>query len=226
MSIWTDLVGVYNDLIIGGFSGARLKGSTGHVLVRNAGDSADANLTAGTLKANDPDIILDADGNPLTISRNGAQAGALQIIAPSVKGTDGQVLAQKAGSGAGIIELEFVSAASTASLQARDTTALAFGSSSPVAMFTLPANAVVDRITIIVDTAFNGAPSMSVGITGTTSKYVASTQVDLTKVAKTRFDIHPAEQASGSTEALIITYSAGGASAGAARVDVIYSVPQ
>ena len=226
MALWSDLFGVFNDFVIGGFSGARLKGSTGHILVRSAGDSADANLTAGTLKANDPDVILDADGNALTISRNSGQAGALQIIWPPAKGTNGQVLAQKSGTAAGVIEFELIAAVNTAYLEARDTTSLAFGSSSPVTMFTLPINAIVDRVTVIVDTAFNGAPSISVGIAGTTSKYVASTQVDLTKAAKTRFDINPAEQASGSTEALIITYAAGGASVGAARVDVIYSVPQ
>ncbi|MEG7736019.1 hypothetical protein U2446_15285 [Listeria monocytogenes] len=44
-------------------------------------------------------------------------------------------------------------------------------------------------------------------------------------MAETRFDIHCAQPANGSTEALIITYSAGGASAGAARVIVDYSVP-
>jgi hypothetical protein len=92
-------------------------------------------------------------------------------------------------------------------------------------MFTLPANAVLDRVSIIIDTAFDGAPTMSVGVSGTASKYVASTEVDLTATAETRFDIMCAKTANGSTEALIITYSAGGATAGAARVIVDYSIP-
>lgn len=225
MSFWTDLAGTFETLLqIGGFSGVSLKNSSGNLLVRNAADSADADLTAATLKANGPDVILDADGDALTISRNSAQSGALQLIAPPAKSTDGFVLSQKAGTAAGVVELEFVSAANTAALTARDTTSLAFGSSSPVAMFQLPANAVLEKVTVIVDTLFNGtAPTMTVGIAGTTSKYVGATQVNLK--ATGQYIIHNSLAANGSAEDLIITYSADSSSAGAARVIVDYSVP-
>jgi hypothetical protein len=132
------------------------------------------------------------------------------------------VLAQKAGTGAGIIEFEFVTTGSTASSDKLDTTALAFGSASPVAMFSTGATDVIEYIEVIVDTAFNGTSTMSVGIAGTTSKYVAATQVDLTTAGK--YVINPGLPAQGA-EALIITYAAGGASAGAARVLVHYASP-
>jgi hypothetical protein len=125
--------------------------------------------------------------------------------------------------GNGIIEFEFISSGSTAGKSTKDTTTLAFGSSSPLSLFTLPANAVIASIRIIVDTAFNGTPSLSIGITGTTSKYVASTQVDLT-VARS-YEIYPDLVAAGSTEALIATYAASGASSGSARILVDYSIP-
>jgi hypothetical protein len=116
-------------------------------------------------------------------------------------------------------------AASTAQLLSLDTTSLAHGSSSTVSMFTLPANAVVEYVAVIVDTAFDGTPSMSVGLSGSASKYLASTQVDMAATAKTIFRVHPGEPASVSTEALEIAYTAGAATTGAARIVVAYAVP-
>jgi hypothetical protein len=92
-------------------------------------------------------------------------------------------------------------------------------------MFTLPPDAVVRRVAVVVDTAFDGTPSLSVGVTGTTSKYMGSTQVDLTAAAGTVFEADPGLDADGSSEDLIATYSAGGATAGAARILVEYGVP-
>jgi hypothetical protein len=125
--------------------------------------------------------------------------------------------------GAGI--LSFISAGSTADRVGCDTTTLAFGDTSPKAMFTLPANAVVNCVRVTIDTTFNGTPTLSVGTSGTPSKYVASTQVDLKQPALTQFEIYPAIAANASTEALQITYAAGGATAGSARVELFYCNP-
>lgn len=109
-----------------------------------------------------------------------------------------------------------------------DTTSLAHGDSSPKSMFTLPEDAVIHKVVVIIDAAFNGtAPTMSVGIDGgSASKYVATSQVDLKAAAKTVFEIHPGEPPVGSTEDLEIAYSADSSSAGAARVEVHYSIPE
>lgn len=224
---WRNLFGTLGSYFRLGFTGPRLKDSSGNLVVRNAGDSADANITAAKVSASGNTIEFNSDAAgagadwiyKLTRPSSG-MAAAVELTLPPTDGSPGQVLGTD-GSG----NLDWVSAASTEALTHRDTTSLAFGSTSPVAMFTLPANAVLDSVTIIVDTPFNGTPSMSVGVSGTASKYVASSQVDLTMAAKTKFIIDCAEPANGSTEALIITYAAGGASAGAARVLVDYSVP-
>ena len=115
-------------------------------------------------------------------------------------------------------------AGSTAACVTEDTASLAFGTTSPLTLFTLPANAVIRDIRVIVDTAFNGTSTVSVGVSGTTSKYAGTGDVDLTTANE--YVISPGLTANGSTEALIATYSAGGASAGAARIIVAYSVPQ
>lgn len=224
MGIWQDFNGTLGSFFRLGLTGVRLKDSSGNLIVRNPADSADAGITASQLINTGASFTVGTT-NVLTLTRNASQSGALQVIFPSGKGTDSQALVQKAGTGAGIVEFEFASAGSTAQCLSVDVTALAFGASSPVTMFTLPANAIASMIEVIVDTAFNGTPSLSIGIAGTTSKYLAATQVDLKDVATTVFRVHPGVVASGSTEALIATYSAGGASAGAARINVYYGVP-
>lgn len=223
MSIWSDLLGTTKSIFGIGLSGVKLKDSSGNLLVRNNSDNANSEITASKVNVSGPDVVFDSDGNALTVSRNSAQSGALQVIFPSAKATDGQVIAQKSGTGAGVIEFEFVSAGSNASSDKIDTTSLAFGSSSPVAMFSTGAADIIEYIDFIVDTAFNGtAPTATVGISGTTSKYTATTDVNL-KVAG-QYRVHPGVGAQGA-EALIITYSADSSSAGAARVLVHYATP-
>lgn len=229
MSLWTDLLGTTRAYFRIGLAGPRLKNDSGDLAVRNAADSADAALTTSFLKNSGDSIEINSDAantgtdRKLTISRNPAASAALEIQAPPAKGTDGYLLRQKAGTAAGVLELELVAPTSSNMNEAVDTTSLAFGSTSPVAMFSQSATAVIDKIQIIIDTAFNGTPSLSIGITGSTSKYAAATDIDLTAAAETVFEIHPGKPAPGSPEALIATYSAGSASAGAARIIVYYA---
>lgn len=226
MSIWKDILGTSAAYFRIGLSGVRLKNNAGNLEVRNAADAADAELKASKLTASGDSIVIDSGDDALTISNNSAQSGALQIIMPPAKATDGQVLAQKAGTGAGVVEFEFVAAGSTASSDKIDTTSLAFNSSGTVAMFSTGAADVIEYIDVVVDTAFDGTgpvPSMSVGVAGTVSKYVAAAQVDLTTLGTYR--VHPGQTAQGA-EALIATFTAGGgATAGAARVLVHFATP-
>jgi hypothetical protein len=225
MSLWSDLIGTTRSFFRIGFAGPRLKGNGGALDVRNAGDTAHVDLTAAVLKATGDSIEINADAadtgtdRKLTIARNAAASAGLTLVAPPAKGTDGYVLRQKAGTAAGVLELELVApAAGDSGTLIVETTALAFGSSSPLALFDLPATGVIDRITIVIDTAFNGSPSLSIGISGQASKYAAATDIDLTQPAGTVIVLHPGLAAPGTVESLIATYAAGGASAGAARI--------
>lgn len=228
----SDLVGTIKAKFqIGGKTGVNLKNSSGNLLVRNAADSADSELTASKVNVSGNDVVINSDaagsGNDwkLTLRRSGTQTEEIVVIFPENDGTDGYYLRKKAGGAAGEIPIEFVAPPSGASgADLTDTTSLAFGSSSPVTMFTTSATAVVKEIEVVIDTAFDGTPTMSVGIAGTTSKYMASTDNDLTAAATTSFIVHPNLPAQGA-ESLIITYSAGGATAGAARVLVTYVEP-
>jgi hypothetical protein len=224
MTMFSDLLGTLVSKFKIGITGVTLKNSSENLLVRNASDTADANVTAAKL-LNTGNTIDIGTTNVLTISKNATQSGPVTIIYPAGKSTDGQVLAQKAGTAANVIEFEFVTSANTSQCLTTDTTSLAFGSGATIAMFNLPAAAIVEAVRVVIDTTFNGTPSISVGIAGTASKYLASNQVDLTAAATTVFEVYPGKAAAGSVEALQIAYTAGSATAGAARVEVDYVVP-
>lgn len=230
MSWISDLIATSAGYFKIGLTGVRLKNSSGHLLVRNPSDSADAELTTSMLKNSGDSIEINSDAantgtdRKVTISINPAASAALTLQMPPAKGTDNHVLRQKAGTSAGVLELELAAAGSTDSCDTVDTTSLAFGSSSPVTMFTLPANAVVTKVVIVVDTAFDGtAPSVSIGVSGTTSKYFPATAVDLKTIGG--YEYHPGLVADGTTNAIIATYSADGSAAGAARMLVHYTIP-
>lgn len=230
MGLWQNLFGTVNSYFKLGLSGVRLKNSGGNLLVRNTGDSADAEVTASKANISGDDLVLNSDaagsGNDWahTLRRNTSATAALVLVTPPAKGTDGHVLRQKAGTSSGVLELELAAAGTTDQCCTVDTTSLAFGSSSPVTMFTLPANAVVEKVQIVVDTAFDGtAPTVSIGVSGTTSKYMPATAVDLKTTGE--YEYHPGLTADGGTNAIIATYSADSSSAGAARILVHYSVP-
>lgn len=214
MSFWQKIIGTQTGRFILGLTGVSIKNNSGTLQVRNNADSAFAPAVAETLKVHN-----NTAGFGNTFRTQNTQAADYVYDLPLDDGSPGQVL-QTNGSGV----LTWASAASTDSCWKVDTTAIAFGSSSTVSMFTLPANAEVDRVSIIVDTAFDGTPTVSVGVNGgSASKYAGSGDSLLTLAD--RFDIPCEEPANASSEDLEFYYSAGGATTGAGRILVTYAVP-
>lgn len=205
-----------------------LKGITGGLAVRNSTDSADEKLQASQFEATgNTGLIINSDAAEtgsdykITIARPSSGMGASYTLTlPVDDGTASQVL-QTDGSGV----LSWASAGSTASCVTTDTTTLAFNASTPVTLFTLPANAVVHFVRVVIDTAFDTAATVTVGISGNTAKYMGASANNLQGTAKDIYESSPGEVASGSTESLIATYSAASATAGSARIIVGYSVP-
>jgi hypothetical protein len=231
VGVFKDLLGTLNSTFQFGLGGVKAKTTSSQLAVRNAADAAYAAVRASLFATYGDDFELNAgaagSGDDWKMSFRRPSTGmthALIVKFPSGDPSPGQALTVDSFAG-DLITLEWTTIAGGDDKIVVDTTALAFGTASPVAMFTLPANAAVLDVSVIVDTAFDGTPSMSVGIAGTTSKYMASTQVDLTATALTSFSVSPNIIPAGGTEALIITYAAGGASAGAARVLVSYVIP-
>ena len=187
-------------------------------------------MSAVGLSLTGNDLVLNSDGasgadRTMTLRRpSTGMSQNLIIVLPAGDPSPGQALTVASAAG-GTITLEWTTVAGGSDKVVCDTTSLAFGAGATVAMFTLPANAVVKKVQVIIDTAFNGTPSLSIGISGTASKYMGSGQVDLTAAAGTIFEVDPGLTANGSTEDLIATYAAGSASAGAARILVDYVIP-
>ncbi len=229
--LWINLKGTVLSYLRLGKTGPRLKDSSGNLAVRNAADAADVSVTASQFNASsNTGLVINSDAAgsgadwKITVDRPASGMTAdWTLTLPVDDGSPGQVLATD-GSGA----TSWQTAGSTAQCLTVDTTDLVFGSSSVVTMFTLPVNAVVEKVTVIVDTAFDGTgplPSMTVGVNGgSASQYVGSGDQWLTET--NRFDVYYADPADGSTEDLEIYFTAGGGAAtGAARVLVFYSVP-
>lgn len=203
--------GISNTLFRLGIGGPQIKNASGVVEIRNSADSAYADTRVRKV------IISDGD-EEVTIEVPELD-GSYTFKLPANDGSPAQVLSTD-GSG----NLTWETVASGNDKEITDTTSLAFGTSSPLSMFNLPANAVINWVKVIVDTAFNGtAPTLSIGITGTTSKYMAATELDLKTTGI--YEVDPGLPADGSTNALIATYSADSSSAGAARILVGYSIP-
>ena len=235
MGIWKDLLGTTGQFFRVGLSGPRLKNESGALHVRNAADAAFADMVVATLQAaginiTGNDLVLNSDGasgadRTMTLRRPSTGMSVnLVIQLPAGDPAPGQAMTVTSFAG-GVIVLDWATVAGGTDKVVTDTTTLAFGATSPLALFTLPANAVVKSVKVIVDTAFNGTPTVSIGISGTTSKYMGSGQVDLTAAAGTVFEVDPGLAAVGSTEALIATYAAGSASAGSARILGDYVIP-
>ena len=103
------------------------------------------------------------------------------------------------------------------------TAALAFGTSSPLNIgAALPANAKVKNVVINVVTPFNGtAPTLNIGVAGTPDALMAAAQIDLKTAGLYIGDCFVKYT---SATQLIATYAADSSSAGAADLEIEYSV--
>ncbi len=203
-----------------------VKAITGGFVLRNAADTADADLTVNKLNVSGAsiDINSDAAGSgadwkyTLTAPASGMTAALNLVFPPNVGSPNFMLITDGAGNTSWAAQ-----PGGATNVVQTDTTALAFGDSSPVSMFSKPAGSKVKCVRIYVDTAFNGTPSLSIGISGTTSKYGATSDVDLTVAGIYEWD--PGIDVVVGAESLIATYSAGGATTGAARIDIDYVTP-
>lgn len=223
--IFSDLLGTTLAFFRIGKTGPRLKDTSGALGVRNSLDSADVKVIASTFDASgDVGLTINSDSAGtgadwrITVQRPVAgMSSDLTLTLPVGPGSTGQVLSTD---GTGVTS--WISVATEASWTA-ETTSFTFGSGSTVSMFTLPSNAVIDNVKLIVDTVFDGTPTATVGLTGDTARYMGAGMNWLDELAV--FETTPGILANSSTEALEIAFSPGGATAGAARVVVTYATP-
>jgi hypothetical protein len=225
MSTWVKLKGTQTGQFILGLLGVQLKNNGGNLSVRNNADNADASVIASEfLASGDIGLKINSDaaesGADWAISIARPTTGMTAdwtLTLPTTPGSANQVL-QTNGTG--------ITTWVNASSGATDITLsvpFAFGSAATIPIGTLPTNAAVLTTTVIVDTAFDSTPSLSVGITANNSKYFGSGDCSL--ALGDRFDVDNQLPADGSSETLEIYYSAASATVGAGRVLISYAVP-
>lgn len=213
MSNWIKIVGTQAGKFILGLTGVTLKNNAGNLDVKNNADTAYADVKVQAVT-----VFNNTAGFGNKIQTDDTQAANYVYTLPVTDGSPSQVLSTD-GSGA----LDWITV-STSSNWTVDSTSFAFGSASTVTAFTLPANAVIDKVSIIIDTAFDTAATLSVGVNGGSASKYAGSGDSLLSVAD-RYDI-PNQQASvGVSENLEIYYAAAAATVGAGRVLVSYSFP-
>lgn len=231
MSKALDLLLTTTGRIIYGIGGAMLKNVSGVLAARNTTDTADANLQAGRFLANDDiGIVINNDaagtGNDrsLTLQRSGSMTANITLTLPPSGGTVGQYLGVPSSIGV----LDWITPPTLTSYIATDSTVINFNSSSPVALFTLPANARVLAIEYYAVSAYVGGtgPTLSVGVTGNVASYAPTSAFDLRDAASAgTYEYNPNNAVSGTTTALIATLAAGGATAGSGELVIYYANP-
>ena len=195
MSLWLDLLGTTKSFLRIGLAGVRLKNNAGSLDVRNAGDTADAAVTASKLNVSGDAIDLNSDAAgagsdwTYTLQRPATgMTGAVTLTLPPTDGSPNQVLKTDGDGG-----LSWGDAADTSANLKIDSTPLAFDSNPTIAMFTAADGSTEVDLTAGAKTQFITHPG------------------------------EPA--VTGGTEDLQIAYAAGGATAGVARVQVHYATP-
>lgn len=199
-------VNTFGNVRVGNIIGNLFGVANSAVTANTVTDAAQANITSvGTL------TVLNVNG----ISNLGP-VGNVVITG----GSAGDVLTTD-GSG----NLSFQATQTIGDTWKADSTTVNYNSSATIPAMTLPANAIVDKVSVIVDTVFTGtAPTMTVGLQGGTGfEYVSAGDANL-KVGD-RYDVPNQIPPTGSSGNIEILYTADGSGAGAARVVVTYTIP-
>lgn len=214
---WSKLLGTTADFFRIGKTGPRLKNDAAVLAIRNADDSDYAELRALVLRLFGTDLVLSAGEANTIILRAPTMTEDVVLVLPDSLPAIGQVLGV-ADITAEVVELGWVSASGGENSVIMDSTTVGFGSASPVAMFNLPATGVIVDIDVVIDTPWDAATTMSIGIAGDTAKYMTTAEIDLTAAAGTVFHVKPGLLAPGAPESLIATTAGGAPTAGSARI--------
>ena len=206
-------------------TGVVLKNVAGNLAARNAADSSDATITGSEfLASGDTGLVINSTAVSsgadwkISIARPASgMASDWVLTLPVDAGTTGQVLSTD---GAG--NTVWINSASGAT-DTTISTPLSFGDGATVSSFTLPIGGIIMSMEMIVDTAFDGTPTASVGVTGDHSMFMGTGDMNLNISAG--WNVDPNVLPAGSAEPVVIYYSAGGSTVGAARLIINYSVP-
>lgn len=230
MAVFMDLKGTSQSSFQIQKGGVKIKNSSGVLQVRNAADSAYADIVAAILKASGDTLILNSDATSggadwaMTLARPASGMTAAVTYTLPAAPTNGYILSTD---GSGVLTWVAPSTPAAANVVLSDSTTITnLDGTGPISLFTLPANAVVHKVQVIVDTTYDVPGGVSVGTSASPSKYMSNTQSDVQGDAGDVYESTPGQAPVGTTESLEANLNlASFPSAGGIRVLVFYSLP-
>ena len=186
--------------------------AAGVITARDKADTANVAIAASENR------LLGASFKTTLKSASVGQAADVTFEMPAALGAANQAMADD-GTG----KLKFITVSTGANALKAEDQLIPYNSASPVTIIALPAGATIERVAVEVETVFDGTPSLSVGIVGTPAKYMGATDMDLTTALST-FETAPMIEEPGAVSP-IVTYAAGGATMGSARVTIWWALP-
>lgn len=176
----------------------QVKDSSGVVQFRDATDAAFVDAAANKSRIHGSNAT-----NAVVLTAPSGLGSTVTFTLPSAVGTTNQVLADVGGDGT----LGFINVTSNANLLQQESFTEA--TSSPLTIFTPPANARILRIVIDVSVAAGaGSPTISVGTASTPAAYMATTENDLKAVGV--YEVNEPYELGGSPDAVIATITPDG----------------
>lgn len=97
---------------------------------------------------------------------------------------------------------------------------LDFDAGATTSIFSLPINASIVSIKVVVTVGFDFPSTMSIGVTGDTQKYISTTDTDLTSIGV--YDLTLANNIATVDESIILTYTRMSATIGVAHIHINY----
>lgn len=193
------------------FGNLRLKDESGTLVVRNGADTANADLAANKIR-----VRGSNSSNAVVLDAPGSLAGTVTFVLPGADGASGQYLRTN---GAGTMEW------GDPGSDADKTTHELFteATSSPLTIFTPPANGVLRQITIAVtQAAAGGSPVVKVGTAADDDAYMLASESDLKDAGM--YTVYPMANVGASPAPVILTISPAGQTFQGA-VYITYSIP-
>lgn len=191
MGFISDLIGTALNNFRIGLTGVNLKNSSGALHVRNAGDTEHAAAQAASIGLKYP-----GEANILTL-QPGDMSGNITFTLPVAVGGAGDVLTDD---GTGVLSF----APATAGGMIIKKVAFNQATSSPLSIMTPTANATISKIVVDVESAAGaGTPTIAVGISGTTGKYMSTAQNNLNE--QLTYETNPSFEEDGTPDPIIAT---------------------
>jgi hypothetical protein len=192
MGIISDFIGTFSNYLKVGKGGIRLTNSSGVCNIENANGTAKANLGAHTINLHGSNASFKT-----TLTSASGLSSDVNLVLPSSDGSPGQVFVTD-GDG----NISFADAVSNGEMCQEE--AFTQATSSPVTIFTPPANAVITMVQIEVSSAATaGTPTVSVGISGDTDRDMDEEYSDLLAVGV--YEASPLTYVGATPAAIILT---------------------